>query len=89
MLDRGTHGCVLWRSIWKGWDDFSQYVRFEVGLGNRIRFWHDCWCGEQPLKVAFPFLFENAANQEVLVANLLEWQSVGKRELGCEVPMGF
>jgi hypothetical protein len=28
-----------------------------VGDGSRVRFWHDLWCGEQPLKISYPDLF--------------------------------
>uniref|UniRef100_A0A7N2R259 ENT domain-containing protein n=1 Tax=Quercus lobata TaxID=97700 RepID=A0A7N2R259_QUELO len=52
---------------------------YDIGSANETWEWVNL---SEPLKVAFPFLFENAANQEVLVANLLEWQSAGKRELG-------
>jgi hypothetical protein len=27
-----------------------------VGDGSQIRFWHDAWCGDQPLKKALPEL---------------------------------
>lgn len=38
----------------------SQYVLFEVGRGFQIRFWDDVWCGEIPLKEAFPLLYRIA-----------------------------
>lgn len=40
-LDKGSHGWGLWRSIMMGWEEFSEYISFEVGLGDRVQFWHD------------------------------------------------
>ena len=53
-------------------DSFLQYIWFEVGSGFRIRFWHDCWCGDQPLKMMFPILFEVAMDRDAFVESLLE-----------------
>jgi hypothetical protein len=38
---RGTHGCSLWKHIRMGWDVFSAHFGFDVGLGDRVLFWHD------------------------------------------------
>ena len=38
-------------------DDFSQHLQFDVGDGSRVKFWHDIWCGNCPLKETFPKLF--------------------------------
>jgi hypothetical protein len=43
--------------IRKGWDSFSSYTRFVVGDETRISFWHDLWCGDMALMVAFPVSF--------------------------------
>ena len=56
----GPFGVGLWKHITQGWALFAQNVRFEVGIGSKIRFWHDTWCGNQPLKQAFPSLFRIA-----------------------------
>ena len=32
----------------------------EVRNGATVFFWHDTWCGDQPLKVLFPSLFRLA-----------------------------
>ena len=34
MLGNGSHGCSLWRSIRMGWEGFSQFIWFEVGVGR-------------------------------------------------------
>ena len=36
-LGRGVHRCGLWRSICMGWEDFSKNIRFEVGVGDRVK----------------------------------------------------
>ncbi len=54
------HGCGLWKGILMGWENFAKHLEFVVGIGSRVRFWHDCWCGDLPLKEVFPFLFSCA-----------------------------
>lgn len=34
-----------------------QNIRFQVGSGNTIFFWHDVWVGNRPLAVQFPDLY--------------------------------
>lgn len=42
----------VWKYIKRGWGLFSSCVRYEVGDGVKVRFCHDLWCGEQPLKIS-------------------------------------
>jgi hypothetical protein len=41
--------------------------QFEVRDGSRVLFWHDVWCGELPLKILFPDLFNIACAKEAWV----------------------
>jgi hypothetical protein len=68
----GAFGVGVWKNIRKGWDSFSRYTRFIVGDGSKISFWHDLWCGDTVLKVAFPTLFDIARLKDVVVADNLE-----------------
>jgi hypothetical protein len=70
---RDPHGVSLWKHIQAGWDRFSHHVSFKVGDGSRIKFWHDSWCGDQPLWDKFPALFRLARNQEATVADHLRF----------------
>ena len=47
-LDRGVHGCGLWRSIWMGLEVFGKNIQFEVGVRNKVKFWIDRWCRDLP-----------------------------------------
>ena len=66
-LGKGVRGCGLWRSIWMGWDVFSKNIQFKVGVGNRVKFWTDRWCGDLPLHLAFPVLYNIATNKAAFV----------------------
>ena len=70
-LRRGSQGCGLWQGIQKGWKSFSKFLYFDIGLGSRIRFWHDYWCGDQSLKGTFLNLFEIATYKEQFVADMV------------------
>ena len=43
----------------------------EVGMSNRVRFWQDCWCGDESLKRGFPALYENSTDQEASMESLM------------------
>jgi hypothetical protein len=71
----GPFGVGLWKHIRRGWDVFVRNVRFEVGLGSKIPFWHDMWCGNQPLKHAFPSLYRIARYKEAWVKDNFNWRN--------------
>jgi hypothetical protein len=56
-------------------EEFSSFTRFEVGDGSKVSFWHDVWCGEQPLKGAFPELFSIACLRDASVADHLQFSN--------------
>jgi hypothetical protein len=53
----GSYGVSVWKFIRRGWDNVAKYLRFEVGEGSHIRFWHDLWCGNRHLKLCYPALY--------------------------------
>jgi hypothetical protein len=67
----GSHGVGLWKNIRKGWRLFCSYTRLILGNGSRVRFWDDVWCGEVPLKDAFPVLYDIACDKDAHVADHL------------------
>ena len=52
---------------------FKSFVRFDVRNGVRVFFWHDTWCGDQPLKVQFPNLFKLARLRDATVHDVYSW----------------
>jgi hypothetical protein len=65
-------GVGVWKHIRRGWKIFSKFIRFKVGDGTQIRFWHDVWCGDQPLKESFPVLFHIARKKEAWVSDHMQ-----------------
>ncbi len=59
----------LWKHIRAGWDGFLKHISYKVGDGSRIKFWHDIWCGDLPLRQKFPDLFHIARAPEAMVAD--------------------
>jgi hypothetical protein len=43
-----------------------------VGDGSKIRFWHNVWCRDQPLKEAFSKLFCIACCREAWVVDNMQ-----------------
>jgi hypothetical protein len=64
-------GVGVWKHI-RRWELFFKFIKFEVGDGTQIRFWHDIWCGDQPLKESFLELFRIARNKKAWVSDNMQ-----------------
>ena len=62
-----------------GWEVFSKNIQSEVGVGDRVKFWTDRWCGDSPLQLTFPVVFGIASNKAACVASCLERLGIEKR----------
>jgi hypothetical protein len=67
----GSYGVSVWKFIRRGWDNVAKYLRFDVGEGSHIRFWHDLWCGNRPLKLCYPALYSIARSSNAWVVDNL------------------
>ena len=55
-----------------GWEEFSKNIRFVVGVGERVKFWTDQWCGDSSLQLTFSSVYGTTSNKEASVASSLE-----------------
>ena len=62
-----------------GWEEFCKNIRFEVGVGDRVKFWTDQWCRDSPLKSIFSSVYGIASNKEASVASSLERVGIEER----------
>ena len=61
------------------WEAFSKNTQFKVGVGNRVKFWTNRWCGDHPLYLAFPVLYNIATNRAASIDSSLLCQGMGDR----------
>ena len=45
--------------------------KIEIGVGNRVKFWQDRWCGDQPFQVTCPVFYAITTNREASVGSCL------------------
>jgi hypothetical protein len=50
-----------------------------VGIGDRIHFWIERWCGDRPLKDIFPDLYACASNRQATIDSILSHSALGSR----------
>jgi hypothetical protein len=55
-----------------GWSKFKRHFIFDPGIGSKISFWEDVWCGESPLKDTFPGLFSIVRFKEASITDNME-----------------
>ena len=75
MVSR-QHGKGLWKGIWVYWDEFWKWIRFQVGNGDKVKFWTDKWSGDEVFRIRFPQLYRLAIDRNASVADYLV-QEVG------------
>jgi len=68
-----AHGVGCWKSILSNLEVFKSIVRFEVRNKAIVLFWHDMWCGDQPLTIQFPNLFRMECLRDARVHDVLSW----------------
>ena len=74
---RERYGVGLWKAIRKERDLFSSKLSFQVGNGQRVRFWRDKWCGDEPLCDSFPSLFAFSLSKEAWVVEVWNLEGEG------------
>ena len=67
---RGGFGVGLWKEIRKEWPLLLQNASISLGDESRVSFWKDVWCCEEALCLAFPSLFNLAAQKDAMAAKL-------------------
>ena len=72
---REGHGVGVWKAIKGRWEMFKTRTRFTVGLGNKVKFWKDKWCGDSSLRESFPKLYSIAFSKDAWVSDL--WEDCG------------
>ncbi|XP_077232383.1 uncharacterized protein LOC143869472 [Tasmannia lanceolata] len=60
-------GRIIWRDVLCYKAKFVEGIKFRVYEGDKVRFWWDKWCTEDPLKDLFPQVFALARDKEVMV----------------------
>ena len=58
------YGVGLWKTIMKEWIYLSGRLAYQVGNGQRVRFWMDKWCGDEPLCFLF---FHRKRQRDILI----------------------
>ena len=61
-----------------GWEVFSKNIRFEAGVGDRVKLWTDQWCWDSPLQLTFPVVYGIASNKEESATSSLERLGIGE-----------
>jgi hypothetical protein len=58
-------GSQFWRGLMAVREDVMRNLIYRVGNGKRVRFWHEAWLGDCPLKIRFQEIF--------VICNQKEW----------------
>ena len=69
----GAYGVCMWKSIRRGWLNFSKFLRYDVGDGTCVKFWANVWCGDSPLKEAFLDLYNISRRRDASVSEVMHY----------------
>ena len=83
---RDSYGVGVQKEIEKQWDFSNTKISFETGNGNRVKFWKDGQCSEEPLCETFPSLFALSDSKEAW--ELIFGSNVGKEKIGTFILLG-
>ena len=72
---KGSFGVSLWKDIRREALQLKKDYKLILSEGDRIRFWEDIWCGENPLCTSFPTLYAVAASKGAKVGEV--WETTG------------
>ncbi|RVW96801.1 hypothetical protein CK203_026028 [Vitis vinifera] len=76
----GRNGVGLWKAITKKWLLLDGGLAYHVGSGQRVRFWMDKWCGDEPLCESFSSLFSISLSKNAWVLEV--WNPAGNGMAG-------
>ena len=65
----------LWKDIRREALQLKKVCKLILGEGDRIRFWEDIWCGENPPCTSFPTLYAIVASKGAKVGEV--WETTG------------
>lgn len=74
LVEQEKHLCSRC-GLLAGLECFRSLVHVEAKNGPRVLFWHDVWCGDQPLKIQFLQLFRKAILKDATVHDVVSWKS--------------
>ncbi|WVZ53335.1 LOW QUALITY PROTEIN: hypothetical protein U9M48_004295 [Paspalum notatum var. saurae] len=61
----------FWAGLMDVKQEFLSLGSFAIGDGTQVRFWEDTWCGNQPLKLQYPSLFNIVRKKGATVADVM------------------
>ena len=75
---------VLWKGIWKIWNDFSKMAGFMVGRGNKAKFRMQKWNGDETMELTFHSIYFIPSDKEASVEDYVRGEGgVSFGELAC------
>lgn len=75
-------GSQFWQGLMNAREWYERGSKWSVGNVSTVRFWHDVWLENCPLKIRFPKLFRINRQQNWSVAYMFDWELDLRRNLG-------